>query len=240
MLKIGFITLKNVSKIYGEERTTIRALDNIDLTIEKGEIITVMGPSGSGKSTLLNILGAMDKPTSGEVLVNNIEIGDLPERKLSGYRKKQVGFIFQNFYLLPNLNVIDNVLIPLVPYGIKEKDREKAQKILEVVGLGDRAKSKVSKLSGGESQRVAIARALINDPKLILADEPTGNLDTETGKSIVETLINLAEQGTTLIIVTHDPRVVSLVRKHPLGKSIWIKDGQLSEQPTYDLDCWDD
>ena len=240
MKKIVFITLKNVSKIYGEERTTIRALDNIDLTIEKGEIITVMGPSGSGKSTLLNILGAMDKPTSGEVLVNNIEIGDLPERKLSGYRKNQVGFIFQNFYLLPNLNVIDNVLIPLVPYGIKEKDREKAQKILEVVGLGDRAKSKVSKLSGGESQRVAIARALINDPKLILADEPTGNLDTETGKSIVTTLINLAEKGTTLIIVTHDPRVVSLVRKHPLGKSIWIKDGQLSEQPTYDLDCWDD
>lgn len=239
-MKIGFITLKNVSKIYGEERTTIRALDKIDLTIEEGMIITVMGPSGSGKSTLLNILGAMDKPTSGEVFVNNIEIGDLPERKLSNYRKNQVGFIFQNFYLLPNLNVIDNVLIPLVPYGIKEKDREKAQKILEVVGLGDRAKSKVSKLSGGESQRVAIARALINDPKMILADEPTGNLDTETGKSIVETLINLAEKGTTLIIVTHDPRVVSLVRKHPLGKSIWIKDGQLSEQPTYDLDCWDD
>jgi putative ABC transport system ATP-binding protein len=240
VLKIEFITLKNVSKIYGEERTEIRALDNIDLTIEEGKIITVMGPSGSGKSTLLNILGAMDKPTSGKVLVNNNEIGDLPERKLSNYRKNQVGFIFQNFYLLPNLNVIDNVLIPLVPYGIKEKDREKAQKILEVVGLGDRAKSKVSKLSGGESQRIAIARALINSPKLILADEPTGNLDTETGKSIVETLINLAEQGTTLIIVTHDPRVVSLVRKHPLGKSIWIKDGQLSEQPTYDLDCWDD
>jgi putative ABC transport system ATP-binding protein len=239
-MKIGFITLKNVSKIYGEERTTIRALDKIDLTIEEGMIITVMGPSGSGKSTLLNILGAMDKPTSGEVLVNNVEIGHLPERKLSNYRKNQVGFIFQNFYLLPNLNVIDNVLIPIVPYGIKEKDREKAQKILEVVGLADRAKSKVSKLSGGESQRVAIARALINDPKLILADEPTGNLDTETGKSIVETLIKLAEKGTTLIIVTHDPRVVSLVRKHPLGKSIWIKDGQLSEQPTYDLDCWDD
>ncbi len=240
MIIIEFITLKNVSKIYGEERTTIKALDKIDLTIEEGKILTVMGPSGSGKSTLLNILGAMDKPTSGEVFVNNFEIGDLPERKLSNYRKNQVGFIFQNFYLLPNLNVIDNVLIPLVPFGIKEKDREKAQEILEIVGLGDRAKTKVVKLSGGESQRVAIARALINDPKLILADEPTGNLDTETGKSIVETLINLAEKGTTLIIVTHDPRVVSLVRKHPLGRSIWIKDGKLSEQATYDLDCWDD
>lgn len=237
---IVFIALKNVSKIYGEERTTIKALDQINLEIEESKIITVMGPSGSGKSTLLNILGAMDKPTSGEVLVNDLEIGNLPERKLSDYRKTQVGFIFQNFYLLPNLNVIENVLTPLVPYGIKDKDRKKAQGILETVGLGDRANSKVSKLSGGESQRVAIARALINDPKLILADEPTGNLDTETGKSIVETLIKLAEKGTTLIIVTHDPRVVALVAKHPLGKSIWIKDGQLSEHPTYDLDCWDD
>jgi len=235
-----FITLKNVSKIYGEDRTTIKALDQIDLQIEEGKIITVMGPSGSGKSTLLNILGAMDKPTSGEVLVDDIEIGGLPERKLSNYRKTQIGFIFQNFYLLPNLNVIENVLTPLVPYGIKEKDREKAQEILEIVGLGDRANSKVSKLSGGESQRVAIARALMNDPKLILADEPTGNLDTETGKSIVETLIKLAEKGTTLIIVTHDPRVVALVAKHPLGDSIWIKDGRLSDQPTYDLDCWED
>jgi len=215
-------------------------INQIDLQIEEGKIITVMGPSGSGKSTLLNILGAMDKPTSGEVLVDDIEIGGLPERKLSNYRKTQIGFIFQNFYLLPNLNVIENVLTPLVPYGIKEKDREKAQEILEIVGLGDRANSKVSKLSGGESQRVAIARALMNDPKLILADEPTGNLDTETGKSIVETLIKLAEKGTTLIIVTHDPRVVALVAKHPLGDSIWIKDGRLSDQPTYDLDCWED
>ncbi|MFW9818738.1 MAG: ABC transporter ATP-binding protein [Candidatus Thorarchaeota archaeon] len=235
---IVLITLKNVSKIYGEERTTIKALDNISLEIESGKIITVMGPSGSGKSTLLNILGAMDKPSTGEVLVNNIEIGNLPERKLSNYRKSQVGFIFQNFYLLPNLNVIDNVLVPIVPYGIKEEHRKKAQELLEIVGLGDRANSKVSKLSGGESQRVAVARALINDPKLILADEPTGNLDTETGKSIVELLIKLAERGKTLIIVTHDPRVVSIVANHPLGKSIWIKDGQLSDQPTYDLNCW--
>ena len=237
---ISFIELKNVSKIYGEDRTIIKALDQINLTIEEGKILTIMGPSGSGKSTLLNILGAMDSPTSGEVLVNEIEIGELPERKLSNYRKNQVGFIFQNFYLLPNLNVIENVLVPLVPYGIKEKDRKVAQEILEIVGLGDRAKSRVSKLSGGESQRVAIARALINSPKLILADEPTGNLDTETGKSIIETLIKLAEKGTTLIIVTHDPRVVSLIKKHPLGRNIWIKDGQLSEQATYDLDCWED
>lgn len=198
-----------------------------------------MGPSGSGKSTLLNILGAMDIPTSGTVIVNEIDIGNLPERKLSRYRKITVGFIFQNFYLLPNVDVIGNVLIPLIPYGIKDKDRARAQEILELVGLGDRAHTKVRKLSGGESQRVAIARALINDPKIILADEPTGNLDSETGKTIVELLIKLAEKGKTLIIVTHDPRVAGLISEHPLGQNIWIKDGKLSKDPTYDMYCWD-
>lgn len=198
-----------------------------------------MGPSGSGKSTLLNILGAMDIPTSGTVIVNEIDIGNLPERKLSRYRKITVGFIFQNFYLLPNVDVIGNVLIPLIPYGIKDKDRARAQEILELVGLGDRAHTKVRKLSGGESQRVAIARALINDPKIILADEPTGNLDSETGKTIVELLIKLAEKGKTLIIVTHDPRVAGLISEHPLGQNIWIADGKLSKDPTYDMYCWD-
>ena len=198
-----------------------------------------MGPSGSGKSTLLNILGAMDIPSSGMVIVNEINIATLPERKLSRYRKNTVGFIFQNYYLLPNVDVIGNVLIPLTPYGIKDEDRARAQEILELVGLGDRAHTKVRKLSGGESQRVAIARALINDPKIILADEPTGNLDSETGKSIIELLIKLAEKGKTLIIVTHDPRVAGLISEHPLGQNIWIKDGKLSKNPTYDMYCWD-
>ena len=128
--------------------------------------------------------------------------------------------------------------MPLIPYGIKDSDRQKAQELLELVGLGDRAKSKVRKLSGGESQRVAIARALINDPKVILADEPTGNLDSETGKSIIELLIKLAEKGKTIIIVTHDPRIAQVISEHPLGQNIWIKDGELSEKPTYDLYCW--
>ena len=235
---MSLIKIKNVSKIYGEERTQIKALDNVDLEIDQGKIVTIMGPSGSGKSTLLNILGAMDSPTSGTVLVNDIEIGSLAERKLSSYRKDTVGFIFQSFYLLPNLDVMGNVLIPLTPYKIKEKDRQRAQEILDKVGLGDRGHSKVGKLSGGESQRVAIARALINDPKIILADEPTGNLDSETGKSIIELLIKLAEDGKTIIIVTHDPRIAQVVSEHPLGKNIWIKDGQLSEKPTYDMYCW--
>ena len=130
-------------------------------------------------------------------------------------------------------------MIPLIPYGIKEIDRIRAQKLLDRVGLGDRAQSKVRKLSGGESQRVAIARALINNPKIVLADEPTGNLDSETGKSIIELLISLAKEGTTIIIVTHDPRVAQIISENPLGQNIWIKDGQISNEPTYDMYCWD-
>jgi putative ABC transport system ATP-binding protein len=235
---MSLITLKNVSKIYGEGRAQIKALNNVDLEIDQGKIVTIMGPSGSGKSTLLNILGAMDSPSSGTVMVNNLPIGNLAERKLSSYRKNTVGFIFQSFYLLPNLDVMGNVLIPLIPYGIKDNDRQRAQEILDKVGLGNRGYSKVGKLSGGESQRVAIARALINNPKIILADEPTGNLDSETGKSIIELLIKLAEDGKTIIIVTHDPRIAQVVSEHPLGKNIWIKDGQLSDKPTYDMYCW--
>jgi len=235
---MSIISLKNVSKIYGEERTEIRALDDVDLEIEEGKIITIMGPSGSGKSTLLNILGAMDSPTSGEVIVGDRDIGSLPERKLSSYRKEMVGFVFQTFYLLPNLNVLDNILIPLIPYGIKTENKQRAQELLDLVGLGNRGESKVGKLSGGESQRIAIARALINDPNIILADEPTGNLDSETGKSIIELLIKLAENGKTIVIVTHDPRIAQVVSEHPLGTNIWIKDGRLSEKPTYDMFCW--
>ncbi|TXT62975.1 MAG: putative ABC transporter ATP-binding protein [Promethearchaeota archaeon] len=235
---MSLISLKNVSKIYGEERTEIRALDNVNLEIEKGKIITIMGPSGSGKSTLLNLLGAMDSPTSGKIIVGGRDIGSLPERKLSSYRKETVGFVFQTFYLLPNLNVMDNILIPLIPYGIKSGNRKRAQELLDLVGLGNRGESKVGKLSGGESQRIAIARALINDPKVILADEPTGNLDSETGKSIVELLLKLAENEKTVVIVTHDPRIAQAVAEHPLGTNIWIKDGQLSEKPTYNMFCW--
>jgi ABC-type lipoprotein export system ATPase subunit len=233
------ISLRGVSKIYGEEVNEIRALDNVDLEVEKGKIITIMGPSGSGKSTMLNLLGAMDTPTSGKVIVNGNDIGTLPERKLSKYRKETIGFIFQDFYLLPNLDVLGNILIPLIPYGIKDKDKQRAQNILNLVGLGDRGKSKVRKLSGGESQRIAIARALINNPKIILADEPTGNLDSENGKAIINLLFKLAEEeGKTIIIVTHDPNIASSVEKHPLGQNIWIKDGKLSKEPTYDMYCW--
>lgn len=235
---ISLIRLKAVSKIYGEEASTIKALDNIDLEIERGKVITIMGPSGSGKSTLLNLIGAMDDPTSGEVYVNNVEIGGLPERKLAKFRKKVIGFVFQNYYLLPNVDVIGNVLIPLVPYRISSEDKKKAINLLEMVGLGNRIHSKVGKLSGGESQRVAIARALINDPDVILADEPTGNLDSKTGQSIVELLLSLTEKGKTVIIVTHDPRIAKRILDHPLGKNIWINDGRLIDNPDNDISSW--
>lgn len=235
---ISLIRLKNVSKIYGEDTYIIKALDAVDLDIEEGRVITIMGPSGSGKSTLLNLIGAMDDPTSGEVYVKDIEIGSLPERKLANFRKNVIGFVFQNYYLLPNVDVIGNVLIPLVPRRIKEQDRIRATELLKLVGLGARIHSKVGKLSGGESQRVAIARALINDPAVILADEPTGNLDSKTGKSIVELLINLTERGKTIIIVTHDPRIAKMVAEHRFGKNIWIKDGQLTDDPDFDMYDW--
>lgn len=236
--KPAVIEIRDAVKTYGEGRLEIKALDHINLEIEEGTITTIMGPSGSGKTTLLNILGAMDVPTSGEIFVNGQNIANLKERNLSQFRKNTIGFIFQNFYLLPNLDVIDNVLSPLIPYGIKEKHKLRAQAILDSIGLGERGKSKVIKLSGGQSQRVAIARALINQPKIILADEPTGNLDSETGKAIIELLIQLADEGTTVIIVTHDPRIAKYTSEHPKGKNIWMQDGRLSDKPTYDMYCW--
>ncbi len=233
------IKLEEISKTYGEGRLAIRALDHVNLELEEGKIYTIMGPSGSGKSTLLNILGAMDSPSEGKALAEGTDITAIPEKELFKYRKNFIGFVFQDFHLIPNLDVIGNVLIPMVPYGIKEQDRKRAQEILDAVGLGNRTESKVNKLSGGQSQRVAIARALMNNPRVILADEPTGNLDSETGKAIVELLIKLTDQGTTIVIVTHDPRIAAAVSAHPKGKNIWIQDGRLSDKPTYNLACWD-
>lgn len=232
------ISLRNVIKTYGEGENQIHALQNINLEVQQGEIITVMGPSGSGKSTLLNLLGAMDDPTSGQVLVDGLDISTLKEKNLSSFRKNSIGFIFQDFYLIPNLSVLDNVLTPLIPYGISQEDKRRAMNILNLVGLGDRAKSSVDKLSGGQKQRIAIARSLINNPNIILADEPTGNLDSETGRDIIELLLDLSTQGKTIIIVTHDPRIGHLIASHPTGKNVWMEDGFISEKATVNADCW--
>nr|MDO8111602.1 ABC transporter ATP-binding protein [Candidatus Sigynarchaeota archaeon] len=234
------VRLDHVTKIYGKARLAITAVNDVSLEIMPGEAITIMGPSGSGKSTLLHLLGAMDTPTSGTVEVDGKDISHLPETKLAKFRRFSIGFIFQSFYLLPNIDVIDNVLAPTIPYKLPRIDyRVQALELLEAVGLENRAYSKVRELSGGQSQRVAIARALINDPKVILADEPTGNLDSVNGKGIIDLLLKFVDKGKTIIIVTHDPRIGAAIAGNPKGRNIWMQDGKLNNKPTYDQYCWD-
>ncbi|WP_371804871.1 ABC transporter ATP-binding protein [Candidatus Lokiarchaeum ossiferum] len=233
------ISMQDIRKQYGKGDLMIEAVKGINLDIDYGNIVTIMGPSGSGKSTFLNILGTMDKPTTGRVFIEGIDVAQIKERNISQYRKKLIGFVFQNNYLLQNLNVIDNILSPLIPYGISSDDKKRALMLIEKLGLEGREKSTVKKLSGGQAQRVAIARALINQPRILLADEPTGNLDSETGKEIIETLISLSKSGTTIIIVTHDPRIGQMIEMQENGRNIWLEDGKLSDKPSYDVFCYD-
>ena len=199
----------NLYKIYNPDLPSmVTALDNVTFGIEKGKVIAIAGPSGSGKSSLINILGCMDSATSGRAIVDGVDITQLSENDLADIRKNKIGFIFQDFLLIPTLSALDNVLLPLIPDGIKKADRERAMNILEQVGLAERASHKPKELSGGEKQRVAVARALINNPSIIFADEPTGNLDTKIGNEIIQLLRNLSEKtGVTVVIVSHDPMV---------------------------------
>lgn len=199
----------NLYKIYNPDLPSmVTALDNVTFGIEKGKVIAIAGPSGSGKSSLINILGCMDSATSGRAIIDGVDITKLSENELSDIRKNKIGFIFQDFLLIPTLSALENVLLPLIPDGIKKADRERAMNILEQVGLAERASHKPKELSGGEKQRVAIARALINNPSIIFADEPTGNLDTKIGNEIIQLLRNLSEKtGVTVVIVSHDPMV---------------------------------
>lgn len=200
----------------------MRALDGMNLSVERGEFLVVMGPSGSGKTTLLNMLGALDKPTSGEVFIDEAQISKVPERKLFKIRREKVGFVFQTYYLVPTLNALENVLVPTLPLG-KDQLREKARELLEAVGLGKRAHHRPSQLSGGEQQRTAIARALILDPPIILADEPTGNLDSKTGQEIVNLMRRLdKERGKTFVTVTHDPAITKVA-----DRTVKILDGKI-------------
>ncbi|MFW9995091.1 MAG: ABC transporter ATP-binding protein [Candidatus Odinarchaeota archaeon] len=201
----------------------VRALRGIDLEITSGEFVSIIGASGSGKSTLLNILGCMDKATSGTVWIGDTDVTSVPERKLSKIRKDKIGFVFQDMFLINTISAIDNVLVPLIPFGISKKDRERAARLLEKAGLGDRLHHKPNEMSGGQKQRVAICRALINEPEIILADEPTGNLDSKTGAGILDLLTEINhEKGTTIIIVTHDPRVNEYV-----SRTIELSDGYI-------------
>lgn len=200
------ISLSDVEKTYQLGETTVRALRGSNVRIEDGEFVAVMGPSGSGKSTLMNMIGALDVPTEGNVSIGDKEISGMTEDDLALLRREKVGFVFQEFNLINSMNAMQNVALPMIFRGIPKKDRmEKASELLERVGLGDRKDFRPSELSGGQRQRVSIARALANDPEIILADEPTGNLDTDTGASIMELLTELNDRGKTIIMVTHDP-----------------------------------
>ncbi|MFA5528815.1 MAG: ABC transporter ATP-binding protein [Peptostreptococcales bacterium] len=199
------ITIENLSKIYQLGTVGVKALENINLTIEKGEFTSIMGPSGSGKSTLMNILGCLDRPTEGHYYLDNIRVDKMTNDELATIRNQKIGFVFQSFNLLPKSSALKNVELPMLYAGFKPQERKKrAIDALERVGLGNRLHHKPSELSGGQRQRVAIARALINKPSILLADEPTGNLDSKSGEEIMDIFKNLNNEGTTIILVTHE------------------------------------
>lgn len=199
------ISVKDLSKVYAMGALKVHALRSITLDIRKMEYVALMGPSGSGKSTLMNLLGCLDTPSAGNYFLNGLDVSHMQDSDLANVRNRQIGFVFQTFNLLPRLSALENVALPLVYAGIsKSKRLEKAQEVLDSVGLGDRVKHKPNELSGGERQRVAIARALVNDPAIILADEPTGNLDTKTSYEIMEIFGKIHDAGNTLILVTHE------------------------------------
>lgn len=199
------ISIRNLNKTYLMGAEVVEALKNVSLEIAKNEYVALMGPSGSGKSTLMNLLGCLDSPTRGEYWLNGTEVSTMDDGELAEVRNKEIGFVFQTFNLLPRLSALENVALPLVYAGINKEDRlDKARKVLESVGLGDRVTHKPNELSGGQRQRVAIARALVNDPAIILADEPTGNLDTKTSYEIMTLFEQIHRSGNTVIIVTHE------------------------------------
>ena len=218
------IKLENVWKIYQLGKVELTVLREISLEIAPGSFVSILGPSGSGKSTLLNIIGLLDTPTKGKVFLEGQNTSRFSEDERAQIRGKKVGFIFQQFNLLPNLNALENVMIPMVFQGIPEsKRRERAEFLLSSVGLKERISHRPSELSGGEQQRIAIARSLVNNPEVVIADEPTGNLDSVTGQKIMEVLINLhKEEGKTIIVVTHDPNIADYSEK-----IINLKDGQI-------------
>lgn len=223
---MALVELRNVSKIYHLGGEEIRALDDVSLDIESGEFISIIGPSGSGKSTLMHILGCLDSPTKGTIKLDDTMIQDASARELAGIRNRKIGFVFQFFNLLPKLNVLQNVELPMVYSGTSSRHRrERAMEALKLVSLENRSKHRPSQLSGGQQQRVAIARALVNDPKIIFADEPTGNLDSHTGELILELFRQLSQGGRTIALVTHDPEIAAVTPRR-----IEIRDGKIARQ----------
>ncbi len=217
------VELIDVYKIYKTEFYEVRALDGVSMTVEDGEFVVIMGPSGSGKSTLLNLIGCLDRPTRGKVLINGVDTAELNDNQLTDLRRETIGFIFQSYNLIPTLTALENVELPMIFRGVGRSEREKkAKELLEIVGLADAMNRKPNELSGGQQQRVAIARALANDPRILLCDEPTGNLDTKTGDQVMSIIKEQNEErGVTVVLVTHDPALAKY------GRVIRIRDGRI-------------
>ena len=223
------IRANNLVKTYQMGEVKVQALRGVSFTIRSGEVLSIMGPSGSGKSTLMNILGCLDRPTSGEYYLDNLLVSKLRDDQLAQIRNQKVGFVFQSFNLLPRQTALSNVELPMRYSGTQKNRKELAREALKAVGLGDRMRHRPTELSGGQQQRVAIARALVNDPSILMADEPTGNLDSKSGKEIMELILRLnRERNTTIIIVTHDPRIAEQTER-----VIRLMDGELVENGVY-------
>src|SRR6266702_8889069 len=222
---MALVELRNVSKIYHLGGEEIRALDDLSLDIQEGEFISIIGPSGSGKSTLMHILGCLDSPTSGTIKLDGTMIQDASPRELARIRNQKIGFVFQFFNLLPKLNVLQNVELPMIYSGLPaRKRRERALEALKMVEMENRARHRPMQLSGGQQQRAAIARALVNNPKIVFADEPTGNLDSNTGEAILQLFRKLSTEGRTIALVTHDPEIAAVTPRR-----IEIRDGKIAK-----------
>ena len=217
------IEARDLTKTYVMGEIEVQALRGVSFTVERGEVVSIMGPSGSGKSTMMNMIGCLDRPSSGEYILDGESVAKMDDDQLASVRNRKIGFVFQSFNLLSRLTALGNVELPLRYSGQTEGRRAKAQAALEAVGLNDRMKHRPYELSGGQQQRVAVARALVNDPAIIMADEPTGNLDSKVGKEIMSLLLNLNKDlGTTLIIVTHDPKIAEQTHR-----VIRLRDGEI-------------
>ncbi|MCO4510699.1 ABC transporter, ATP-binding protein [Streptococcus infantarius subsp. infantarius] len=226
--KKALIQLSDVVKSYSNGDQELNVLKGIDLTVYEGEFVAIMGPSGSGKSTLMNIIGLLDKPTSGDYSLNGTQVEELKEKQLAKVRNQEIGFVFQQFFLLSKLSALQNVELPLVYAGVNSsKRRQLAKQFLEKVELSERMKHLPSELSGGQKQRVAIARALVNNPSIILADEPTGALDTKTSDQIMQLLTELNREGKTIVMVTHEPEIADFATR-----KIVIRDGEITRDTT--------